>query len=59
VALKPVRARLVEPAEDWRSSSGAAHLAGGDDDLVSVALLPNRCAGRFTDPDLNRDRAVG
>jgi putative transposase len=50
VALKPVRARLVERAEDWRSSSGAAHLPGGDEDLVSVALLPNRCAGRSRIP---------
>ncbi|HKN28453.1 MAG TPA: hypothetical protein VJY34_11440 [Roseiarcus sp.] len=37
MALNPVRARLVERAEDWRWSSGAAHLAGRDDDLVSVA----------------------
>ena len=58
-ASNPVRARLVQRAEDWRWSSGAAHLAGRDDDLVSVAPLLDRCAGRFADPDLNRDGAVG
>jgi len=59
VALNPVLARLVSRAEDWRSSSGAAHLAGRDDGLVSVAPLLDRSAGRFADPDLNRDGAVG
>ena len=54
VALKPVRARLVQRAQDWRWSSVAAHLAGRDDDLVSVAALLDRCAGRFADPDFNR-----
>jgi putative transposase len=44
-----VRARLVEWAEDWRWSSVAAHLAGRDDDVVSVALLLDGCAGRFAD----------
>jgi hypothetical protein len=58
-ALNPVRARLARRAEDWRSSSGAAHLAGHDDGLVSVAPLLDRCASRFADPDLNRDGAVG
>jgi putative transposase len=37
VALNPVRARLVERAEDWRWSSTRAHLAGGDDHVVKVA----------------------
>ena len=55
----PVRARLVKRAEDWRWSSVAARLAGRDDGLVSVAPLYDRCAGRFADPDLNRDGAVG
>lgn len=36
VSLNPVRARLVERAEDWRWSSVRAHLAGEDDDLVRV-----------------------
>ncbi|HKN30306.1 MAG TPA: hypothetical protein VJY34_21480 [Roseiarcus sp.] len=59
MALNPVRARLVKWAEDWRWSSVAAHLAGRDDGLASVAPLLDRCAGRFADPDLNRDGAVG
>lgn len=37
VALNPVRARLVERAEDWRWSSTRAHLAGKDDHVVKVA----------------------
>jgi putative transposase len=48
VALNPVRARLVERAEDWRWSSVGAHLSGHDDALVSVAPLIERC-GRFAD----------
>jgi len=49
VALNPVRARLIERAQDWRWSSVAAHLSGRDDGLVSVAPLLDRCAGRFGD----------
>jgi len=49
VALNPVRARLVERAEDWRWSSVGAHLSGRDDALVSVAPLIERCGGRFAD----------
>ncbi len=49
VALNPVRARLVERAEDWRWSSAGAHLLGRDDALVSVAPLIERCGGRFAD----------
>jgi putative transposase len=37
VSLNPVRARLVERADDWRWSSVRAHLAGADDALVRVA----------------------
>jgi len=37
VTLNPVRAKLVARAEHWRWSSAAAHLAGKDDDLVTVA----------------------
>jgi putative transposase len=37
VALNPVRARLVDRAGDWRSSSVRAHLAGQDDGVVTVA----------------------
>lgn len=42
VALNPVRARLVERAEDWPWSSSRAHLAGKDDQLVQVAPLLER-----------------
>ena len=49
VALNPVRARLVERAEDWRWSSVGAHLSGRDGGLVSVAPLIERCGGRFAD----------
>ena len=37
VSLNPVRARLVRKAADWRWSSVAAHLAGKDDAVVTVA----------------------
>ena len=53
VALNPVRARLVKRAEDWRGSSGTAHLAARDDGLVSVAPLLHLCASRF-DQTTNR-----
>lgn len=36
VALNPVRARLVERAEDWRWSSTRALIAGADDHVVRV-----------------------
>jgi putative transposase len=49
VALNPVRARLAARAADWRWSSVAAHLAGRDDGLVSVAPLLERCGGGFAD----------
>ena len=49
VAMNPVRARLVERAEDWPWSSARAHLAGRDDGLVEVAPLLSRCGGRFAD----------
>ena len=42
VSLNPVRARLVERAEQWRWSSVAAHLAGKDDALVRVAPVLER-----------------
>lgn len=37
VALNPVRARLVDRAEDWQWSSVRAHRAGQDDHVVRVA----------------------
>jgi putative transposase len=48
VSLNPVRARLVERAQDWRWSSVAAHLAEKDDALVRVAPLLDRYGG-FSD----------
>lgn len=48
VSLNPVRARLVERAQDWRWSSVRAHLAGEDDALVKVAPVLERY-GRFAD----------
>jgi putative transposase len=39
VEMNPVRAGLVQRPEDWRWSSAAAHLAGRDDALVTVAPL--------------------
>ncbi|MEW5962236.1 MAG: transposase [Pseudomonadota bacterium] len=46
VELNPVRARLVKTPEAWRWSSAAAHLAGRDDGLVSVAPLLEIVGGR-------------
>ena len=48
-ALNPVRAGLVERAEDWRWSSARAHLDGRDDTLVQVGPLLEHCGGRFAD----------
>jgi putative transposase len=42
VSLNPVRARLVSHAEDWPWSSARAHLAGADDNLVTVRPVLNR-----------------
>src|SRR5688572_4197165 len=42
VSLNPVRARLVERAEDWRWSSVAVHLAGKYDKPVRVAPVLER-----------------
>jgi putative transposase len=48
VSLNPVRAKLVARAADWRWSSVAAHLAGKNDALVTVAPVLERY-GRFTE----------
>src|SRR5262249_14409482 len=40
IALNPVVAGLVSPAEDWPWSSTRAQLAGEDDELATVASLP-------------------
>jgi putative transposase len=42
VELNPVRARLVDGAEDWPWSSARAHLEGRDDGLASAAPLLGR-----------------
>lgn len=42
VSLNPVRAGLVREAADWRWSSARAHLAGRDDDIVTVAPMIGR-----------------
>jgi putative transposase len=47
VALNPVRARLVERAQDWPWSSTRALIAGVDDHVVSVAPALER-VGNFT-----------
>ena len=49
VAMNPVRARLVERAEDWRWSSVRAHLDGRDDKLATVAPILDRVSHRFAD----------
>jgi putative transposase len=42
VSLNPVRARLVERAQDWRWSSTRAHLRGRDDGLTALAPIKDR-----------------
>ena len=56
--------RRRSPSKDGRLSTPySATFSQGEKgfpvDLVSVAPLLDRCAGRFADPDLNRDGAVG
>ena len=42
VSLNPVRAGLVEQAQEWRWSSAACHLLGRDSELVKVAPVLER-----------------
>ena len=42
MSLNPVRARLVERAQDWRWSSTRAHLRGKDDGLTALAPIKHR-----------------
>src|SRR5580698_7141503 len=42
VSLNPVRARLVERAQDWKWSSTRAHLRGKDDGLTELAPIKDR-----------------
>ena len=58
-ALNTVRVRLIEQRKTGAGRAAPHHLVGRYDDLVSGAPLLDRCAGRFADPDLNRDGAVG
>ena len=48
VSLNPVRARLVERAQDWRWSSTRAHLRGKDDGVTALAPIKERFP-RFAD----------
>lgn len=42
VSLNPVRARLVERAQDWRWSSTRAHLSGKDDGITARTPIKER-----------------
>ena len=42
VSLNPVRARLVERAQDWRWSSTRAHLRGKDDGITALKPIRDR-----------------
>ncbi len=42
VSYNPVRARLVERAQDWRWSSTRAHLTGKDDGITARAPIKER-----------------
>jgi putative transposase len=42
VSLNPVRARLVQRAQDWRWSSTRAHLRGKPDGLTELAPIKDR-----------------
>jgi putative transposase len=42
VSLNPVRARLVDRAQDWRWSSTRAHVRGKDDGLTALAPIDDR-----------------
>ena len=61
VSLNPVRARLVRRAGDWAWSSAAAHLAGRNDRLVTVAPVLARVGdfAGFLDQDFDEAAAYG
>ena len=42
VSLNPVRARLVQRAQDWRWSSARTHLRGKDDGVTTLAPVRDR-----------------
>jgi putative transposase len=57
VSLNPVRAHLVERAQDWRWSSTRAHLGGKHDGLTALAPIrerfPNFADLLATEPDVD------
>ena len=59
VTLNPVRAHLVKKAKDWNWSSARAHLAGEDDEVVTVAPVLERTGNfeRFLGEDINEELA--
>lgn len=58
VTLNPVRARLVDRAEEWEWSSVRAHLAGKDDGVVTVAPVLERTGPFAAFLDTPRDDAA-
>jgi len=48
VSLNPVRARLVQRAQDWRWSSTRAHLRNKDDGITALKPISDRFR-RFAD----------
>jgi putative transposase len=61
VSLNPVRARLVERAQDWPWSNVRAHLAGTDDGVVRVAPVLERVGdfAAFLDEAFDENAAYG
>ncbi|MET4235492.1 putative transposase [Bradyrhizobium sp. LA6.10] len=57
VSLNPVRARLVQRAQDWRWASTRAHLRWRDDGLTALVPIPHRFPDfadlLTTEPELN------
>src|SRR5947208_2773409 len=58
VSLNPVRARLVQRAQDWRWSSTRAHLRGKDDGVTALAPVrarfPDFAGLLASDPEADR-----
>jgi putative transposase len=57
VSLNPVRARLVERAQDWRWSSTRAHRRGKDDGLTALTPIRDRfpCFADLLDTEPEQD----
>ena len=58
VAMNPVRAGLVDRAQDWPWSSARAHLAGKDDEVVTTAPLLGRIGDFAALLDADEDEAA-